>query len=146
MAEGGCFGVLNGSPIWEKRGEVFLVETNSYILFRFKDTGGSRDTQDTYCSGKKTPGEPVPVQSVCQSVSSRPPALTTPPFQRTACERHSGRSKQVRFCTTERRAHPLGAIEGAIRVSRCQIARDRAPELRLALLAPLALIIGLGGG
>ena len=33
VAEGGtCFGVLNGSPIWEKRGEVFLVETNSKNL------------------------------------------------------------------------------------------------------------------
>jgi hypothetical protein len=29
VAEGGCFGVSNGSPIWEKRSEVFLGETGS---------------------------------------------------------------------------------------------------------------------
>jgi hypothetical protein len=29
VAEGGCFGVLNGSPNWEKRREVFLVFTGS---------------------------------------------------------------------------------------------------------------------
>ena len=34
VAEGGCFGVQNGSPNWEKRREVFLVFTGSKRLFR----------------------------------------------------------------------------------------------------------------
>jgi hypothetical protein len=33
VAEGGCFGVLNGSPNWEKRREVFLVFTGSKSLY-----------------------------------------------------------------------------------------------------------------
>jgi hypothetical protein len=39
VAEGGCFGVLNGSPNWEKRREVFLVFTGSESFRRLFTSG-----------------------------------------------------------------------------------------------------------